>query len=81
MRFLRRRILLPMLTAVTAIGLSAGVALAQDANSHYDGDGEPTNVPKLEMQRPLKAWGLSILFLFGALALGFKSSKRTSADR
>lgn len=79
----RARLLKPILAAIAGIGLSlaASTAMAQDANSNYNDDGEPTTVPKLEMARPMSSWGLSLVFLFGVLALAFKSSKRTSADR
>ncbi len=68
---------------VVAMGLSLAVssARAQDASSNYNEEGEPTSVPKLEMQRPMTSWGLAIVFLIGSLGLAFKSSKRTSADR
>ncbi len=67
--------------AAIAISCAAATAFAQDASSNYNEDGEPTTAPKLEMARPLTSWGLSLVFLFGVLALAFKSSKRNAADR
>ena len=65
--------------AVLATGLLAGVAQAGN-DINYDERGYPVNVPKLELQRPYKAWLLVGLFLVLALGVTFKSSKRTHLD-
>ncbi len=55
-------------------------ALAQEID-HYDpASGDPTNVPLLEQSRPLAAWALTTVFLVGAMAIAFKSSKRSHLD-
>lgn len=70
---------------MTAVALAisvlwAGLALAQSAVENYDGQGEPTSVPRLELARPLESWGMIALFIVGTLAIAFKSSKRGTVD-
>src|SRR5437868_8691423 len=64
------------------LGLGAPLALGQATNelNKFDERGFPTNVPKLELQRPMKAWALTGLFLILCLAVTFKPSKRSHLD-
>lgn len=65
--------------AILSTALMTGVAAAGN-DINYDDRGYPVSVPKLELQRPYKAWALIGLFLVLALGVTFKSSKRTHLD-
>jgi len=67
-----------LLAAGSLMALSSVTVLAQVQN--YDSVGDPTNVPKLDLARPLESWALIGVAIVGALAIAFKSSKRGMLD-
>lgn len=70
-----------LLSVLLGLGLlfTASAASGQ-APKNYDDAGDPTNLTKMTLQRPYKAWGLIGLLFVLCVVVTFKSSKRSHLD-